>query len=170
MELIAEFSPIAGVIISIIAAFIAAKSASASKSSSQVAEKILHRSVMRELITSCQYLIAEELRIKTLVTDLKSEYITLATFGGALGGSRQNIFIDRLDEYHLEASEGTKDAKRLIKDQQQLNFTSDNDMDRIQVDIETKKTELQIIREAIERELVSIRQKTQLYREKIILK
>jgi hypothetical protein len=164
MNAISEITAIGGVFVSIIAVFIAAKSASASNKSAEIAEKILRRSGMRELMTGCHSLIAEELRIQSLVIELNSEYSTLATFQGALGGSREKIVKDGLDKDLLMASEGVNDAKRLVKDQQQLILASDFDIDRMLIDVETKKTELQTIREAMERQLVFMRLQTQQHR------
>jgi hypothetical protein len=160
------FTSIGGVIVSIIAAWSANKSASASKSSAEVAQKIYNRSVIRELITCCQSLIVEDLLIQSLVADLKIEFTSLATFSGALGGSRQTTYIERFNENLKKSSNYVKDAKHYTKELQKLILASESDIDRIQGEIEFKKTELQAIRESMERTLNSVHMQTLQYREK----
>jgi hypothetical protein len=143
----------------------AAKSASASKDSAEVAAKVLHRSAVRDLVAACHGVIAEELRIQSLVTELKSEYSSLGVFTGSTGGSRQVLFEKQLDRDLSDAADQTKEAKSLLEDPTGLVTATDNDLDLKRVKIEASRVKLQTIREAMARQVESVRSQNQQYRE-----
>jgi hypothetical protein len=144
-------------VVSIVAAFIAAKSASASQLSAKIAAKVLQRSAMRELVAECHELIAEELRIQSLVIELKSEYSSNFIANGSFGSSRQKVLEDSLEKDLAAAIEQTKEAKSLLKDQASLIAAAGDDLDLMQGRIEAARANLQTIREAMTRQLESLR-------------
>ena len=134
--------------------------------SAEVAAKVLHRSAMRELVAECHELIAEELRIKSLVIELQSEYNSLSVFTGSLGGSRGKMYNGLLEKDLATADEKTKEAKLLVEDPK-LITTAGNDLDRMQGRIGAGRLELQTIREGMLRNLENVRGENQHYREKV---
>lgn len=163
---VTAIATIGATVVSVAAAFIAAKSASASQSSAEVAAKVLHRSAMRELVAECHELIAEELRIRSLVTELRSEYTSLSIFTGSHGGSREKMHKDLLEKALAATAEKTKEAKSLVEDQARLIAAADHDLNLMQGRIEASKADLQTIREAMSRQLENVRGQIQHYREK----
>lgn len=163
---ITAIATLGATVASIAAAFTAAKSASASKASADVAAKVLHRSAMRELIAECHELIAEEMRIQSLVIELGSEYRSLAVFTNNVGGSRDKILNAALEKDRATATEKTKEARALVDRQGNLALASDHDLDHMQGRIEAAKAELQTIREAMSRQLENLRGQNQQQRER----
>lgn len=153
-------------VVSIAAAFIASKSASASQASAEVAAKVLHRSAVRELVTECHELIAEELRIQSLVVELRSEYGSLGVFTGTHGGSREKMYKDGLDKDSANAAEKAKEARALVEDQTKLITAADHDLDLMKGKIEAARADLQTIREAMVRQLENLRAQIQHFRER----
>ncbi len=143
-------------VVSVVATFIAAKSASASQASAGVAAKVLHRSAMRELVAECHELIAEELRIQSLVIELQREYTSASIYNGTLGGSREKLLRDSLEKDLAAAAEQTKEAKSLVKDQTQLFAVPGDDLDLVLGRIESVRANLQTIREAMSRQLENV--------------
>jgi len=163
---ITAIATLGATVASIAAAFIAAKSASASKASANVAAKVLHRSAMRELIAKCHELIAEEMRIQSLIIELGSEYRSLAVFTNNLGGSRDKIHNAELEKDRATATEKAKEARALVERQGELAIAADHDLDHMQGRIEAAKAELQTIREAMSRQLENLRGQNQQQRER----
>jgi len=153
-------------VVSIIAVFIASKSASASQASSEVAAKVLHRSAVRELVTECHELIAEELRIQSLVIELKSEYGSLGVFTGTHGASREAMYKHGLDKDCANAAEKSKESRTIVKDQKKLITATDHDIDLMKGKIEVDRGELQTIREAMIRQLENIRTQNKHFRDR----
>lgn len=163
---VTAIATIGATLVSIVAAFMAAKSASASQASARVAEKVLHRSAMRELVAECYELIAEELRIQSLVIELRSEYTSLFVSSGSLGSSREKMHKDCLERDLVAAAKKTEEAKSLVEDQAKLIAAADYDLDLMQGRIEAARADLQTIREAMSRQLEYVRGQNQFYREK----
>ena len=154
---VTAISTIGSTFVSILAAFIAAKSASASLASAEIAAKVLHRSAVRELITECHELIAEELRIQSLAIELRCEYSALAVFTGTCGGSRETIYKDALNNDIINAVEKTKEARALVDDQAKLITASDHGLDFMKGKVESAIAELKTVREAMDRQLDNLR-------------
>ncbi len=158
---ITALATVSATVVSIASAFIAAKSASASQASAEVAAKVLHRSAVRELVAECHELIAEELRIQSLIIELRSEYTSLGVATGSSGGSREKTRKDLLEKDLATAAEKTTEAKSLIEYQAKLFVAADNDLDLMQGRIEAARAELQTIREAMSRQLENLRTQIQ---------
>lgn len=154
---VAAIATVGATVVSVAAAFIAAKSASASQVSADVAAKVLHRSAVRELVTECHELIAEELRIQSLVIELRSEYGSLAVSTGTHGGRREKMHKDGLEKDRANAAEKAKEARALVEDQAKLITAADHDLDLMKGRIEAAKADLKTIREAMSRQLENVR-------------
>lgn len=140
-------------ITSIVAAVVAARSASAADRSADAAAKTLHRSAVRELVSECHELIEEELRIQSLVMDLRTQLNTLSIFSGSYGNSGIEMLKSQLDKDLETAAEGTRDAKGLVKSPEKLVSASDNDLDLWQAKVEAARAKLRTVRESMAREL-----------------
>jgi hypothetical protein len=169
-EVVTAVATISATLVSVAAVFVAVKSASAAKTSADVAVKALHRSAVRELVTKCNELIAEESRIQSLVNDLRLEYSVYFSFNGSSNGSRKIMYMDSLEKNLVDASSHTEEAKTLINCQAKLFASSDDDLDLRQGKIEGAKVNLDVIRESISRQLEHTRCQNQLYRENILSK
>ena len=166
VDWVTAIATVGATVVSVAAAFIAAKSASASQASAEVAARVLHRSAVRELVTECHELIAEELRIQSLAIELRGEYGSLAVFTGTHGGSREKMYKDGLDKDIANAAKRAKEARALVEDQAKLITAADHDLDLMKGDIEAARTDLKTIREAMARQLENVRAQIQHFREK----
>lgn len=151
-------------IATLVAAVAAARSASAAQKSAEVAAKILHRSAVRELISACHELLAEELRVQSLGADLRTELQTLFGFSKTTGGSAEQELKDKLKADLEIASENSKEARKLANDPGGLITASDNDLDQKKARIEAARIVVQNIREKMARDLENIRTKNAAYR------
>ena len=166
MEHYFDWITVVSTLASIVSAVASAKSASAAKMSANIADKAIHRTAIREMLLNCHELIAEELRIQSLVNDLKTEYTMLASFTNSLGGSRHQIYINSFDKESAAAANITKTAKRLIENKAGLLDSDDIRLDEMTVEIEGDRIKLKIIRESMSRTLEDIRSQNQLYRDR----
>jgi len=153
-------------ITSIVAAVAAVKSASAADRSAEAAAKTLHRSAVRELVSECHELIEEDLRIQSLVKDLSMELMTLSRNSGSYGNSGIEELKKQLATDLETATEGTRDAKRLVESPEELVSASANDLDLWQAKIEASRAKLRTIRESKTRELEKISIQNQQSRER----
>lgn len=165
-DIFATITTVGSAIVSIGAVYIAAKSANAAEKSAAVAVKALHRSAVRELIAECHELIAEELRIQSLVIDLRSEHKSSFVGNGSCGSTRYQTQAAVFDRDIARAAEFTKEAKSLVSGQAELLAAADNDLDLMQGRIEAARSQLQTIREAMSRQLESVRAQTLYQRER----
>lgn len=157
---------VGGTVVGLILAVIAIRSAFSPDRSAEATLKTLHRSAVRELVSKCHELIEEELRIQLLVTDLRMELMTLSVFSGSYGNSGIEMLKKQLDRDLETATEGTRDAKRLVKSPQELVSASANDLDLWQAKIEASRAKLRTSRESITRELERISIQNQQSRER----
>lgn len=167
-QLIIAASTVAAVLISVVTVVMAARSASAAQKSAEVAAKILHRSTVRELISACHELLAEELRVQSLGADLRMELQTLFGFSKTTGGSAEQELLKNLKADLEVASENSKEAHKLANDPGGLITASDNDLDQKNARIETARIVVQNIREKMARDLENIRAKNAEHREQRI--
>lgn len=143
-------------ITSIVAAIIAARSASAADRSADAAAKTLHRSAVRELVSECHELIEEELRIQSLVIDLKTQLTTLSVFSGSAHNSGIETLKNQFNKDLATAAEATRDAKGLVESPEKLVPASADDLDLWQAKIEAARAKLRPVRESMVRELERI--------------
>lgn len=162
-DLVIALATVGATLVSVIAVFVAAKSASAAKASADIAAKVLHRSAVRELVAKCHELIAEELRIQSLVIDLRSEYSAPSVLDASSGGEGENIRNDAFEKDLADVAEHTKEARSLIEDTSKLLSAADNDLDLMQGRIEASSAELPTIRESMLRQLESCRSQNKPY-------
>ncbi|MFM2007397.1 MAG: hypothetical protein RLZZ09_3052 [Pseudomonadota bacterium] len=158
---VTAIATVGATVVSVAATFIAAKSASASQASADVAAKVLHRSAVRELVTECHELIAEDLRIQSLAIELRCEYGKLPVSTGTHGGSSEKMHMLVLDKDIANAAEKAKEARALVEVQAKLIIASDHDLDIMKGEIEAARTELKTIREAMVRHLENVRTQIQ---------
>ena len=150
-------------IATLVAAVAAARSASAAQKSAEVAAKILHRSAVRELISACHELLAEELRVQSLGADLRNELQAHFVFSETTGGSVEQELKGKLKADLEVASEHSKEGRKLANDPGGLITASDNDLDQKNARIEAARMVVQNIREKMARDLENIRTKNAAY-------
>ncbi len=164
-DVVSAVAAVGSTIVSVVAVFIAAISATAAKNSADIAAKVLHRSAVRELVTECQELIAEELRIQALVIDLQSEHKSLFVKNGSCGSTRYQTQAGLFEKDIVRAAELTKEARALASAQADLLAAADNDLDLMQGRIQAARSQLQTIREAMSRQLESVKAQSAIQRE-----
>ena len=152
-----RFTEIATLIVTVIATVAAARSASAAQKSAEMAAKILHRSAVRELISACHELLAEELRVQSLGADLKMEYLENAIRRKMMDSSAAKELMEKLQHDLEVASENSKEARKLANDPVGLITASDNDLDQKNARIQAARIVVQNIREKLARGLENTR-------------
>lgn len=165
-QLIIAASTVAAALISVVTVVMAARSASAAQKSAEVAAKILHRSAVRELISACHELLAEELRVQSLGADLSNALQARAVFLKTTGGNAEQELKDKLKADLEVASENSKEARKLANDPGGLITASDNDLDQKNARIEAARIVVQNIREKMARDLENTRAKNAEHRER----
>jgi len=156
-EGISAVAAVASAIASVIAIAVARRSAAAADKSADAAARTLRRSAVRELVTLCHEVIAEQLRIDDLAASLRSAYTTLFVLSGASGGSRETTLMSTLDEDVRGAASLAGEATTLGDDLAKLHASSDDDIDQMSTRLVKARTRLRAIRESIEGQLTQTR-------------
>lgn len=165
-EIVIAVATVGATVVSIFAVIIASKAASAADKSADAALKTLHRSAVRDLVGTCHELVGEDLRIQSLAQELKSEQTALAVFTGNLHGSAYEQMKAKLQSRVEESSNRTTEARALAADHKKLFAASDGDLDQTQARLESSRIVVRNIREDLARELASIGEQNQVYRER----
>jgi len=167
-EIINLISAIAGLIAAgggIWAAQAAHRSAVAAQEAARHAEKVERRSALRDLIVTAHRVVAESLRVGSLIEELKAEYGTLATSSGQLGGSREKFFIRRAESKLKEVAPSQEEAQKLIQERAQLRNFSDEDLTQALSKFDGYLIQVRRVRNTIEREVVSVASDNRIHRE-----
>lgn len=159
---------IAAAIVSVLALGVALRSASAAEKSASVASAALHRSAIRELVGICHEVCAEELRVQTLATALRSEYTSLFVFSGTSGGSQETKLKGALEEHVTSSTQLGSEARSLADDAAKMHIASDADLDQMSARLSSSRMKIRALRESIENQLTEARAMNQIYREKKI--
>ena len=156
-EIVTVVATIGSVIVAIVSVLIALRSAKAAEHSAVVAAKVLHRSAVRDLVAESNVVIAEELRIQSLVIDLRSQYKSVFVGNGQASGSRKSTVIDQLDKDLVATSALANQAKAIVGGEAHLLGSSENDLDLMQGRIQADRWKLQTVRESMLRHLEQVR-------------
>ncbi len=165
-EIISAGAAVVAALVSIIAVSAAFRSASASEKSAEAAAKTLHRAAVRELITLCYEVIAEDLRIHSIWVSMRSEITDLGVFSGTSGGSAETNLRRTVDDYLASTVELVKEAHSIGDDHSRLYAASDTDLDKKSARLGAVRVKVRAIREAIERQLIEAQTMNQAYRAK----
>lgn len=145
--------------------FVAARSAAAAVQSAKAATGTLRRSIVRDLLGSCQEAIADERAIRSIADRLISERNDLSKFNGTLGGDRPKLYLDEIAKNREIAEKLVNEAKRISLDPTALHNTSDEDVDRSFFKLEKDRREIRSIRDELERDLNDILAQNHQHRE-----
>lgn len=156
-ETLSTLATLAASIVAVISTLIALRSAKAAEHSAVVAAKVLHRSAVRDLVAESNVVIAEELRIQSLVIDLRSQYKSVFVGNGQASSSRKSTVIDQLDKDLVATSALANQAKAIVGGEDHLLGSSENDLDLMQGRIQADRWKLQTVRESMLRHLEQVR-------------
>jgi hypothetical protein len=165
---IAVFSAIIAVgslIVAVVSICVAAKSAAAARQSAKAATGTLRRSIVRDLLGSCQATIDDGRAIHSLADRLVSERNDLSMFNGTLGGDRPKLYLDEIAKRREIAEKLANEAKRISFDSTALYNASDEDVDKSFFKLEKDRGEIRSIRDELERDLNDILAQNHQHRE-----
>lgn len=166
-EIINLISAIAGLIAAgggLWAAQAAHRSAVAAQEAARHAEKVERRGALRDLIVTTHRVVAESLRVGSLVEELKAEY-GLATSSGQLGGSREKFFTRRAESKLKEVASLQEEAQKLIQERAQLLNFSDEDLTQALSKFDGYLIHVRRVRNTVEREVTSVASDNRIHRE-----
>lgn len=167
-DTITALATVGATIVSIIAAVIAGRSAGASERSAIAAERALHRSAVRELIAACHEIVAEDLRVHALVSDIIPEYTTAAVFAGQSGGSIETKLKSAVESMKAKSAELSAEAHSISEGPARLRDASDHDLDQMHIRVGKAQVGIRGMREKLERDLANIRQENAASRDRIL--
>lgn len=145
--------------------FVAARSAAAAVQSAKAATGTLRRSIVRDLLGSCQETIADERAVHSIADRLIYERNDLSRFSGTLGGDRPKLYLDEIDKRREIAEKLANEAKRISLDSAALYNASDEDVDRSFFKLEKDRGEIHSIRDKLELDLIDILAQNHQHRE-----
>ncbi|MFH7042047.1 hypothetical protein ABT392_06965 [Paucibacter sp. JuS9] len=111
---------------------------------------------MRELAATANTVVVEESRIKARAIGLRQEYRSLAILSGGSGGSRQQLFLDAIDEKERQAVERADDARKFIDGARSLRESTAEDIDRVQHRLANSLEVVRAMREDLDREMLAV--------------
>lgn len=164
-EIIAAIGGVLGAIGGLYAARAASRSASLAQDAAKQAERAERRGFVRDFIGNTQKVLVECGRVEAIATDLKSQYRTLFTFAGQYGGSRQQLYIEQIDNKLKSIVPIQEEAQKLMDAHRSLAQTSDEDMNLALAKIVANSVLVEGIREELQRELTEISAQNHQYRE-----
>lgn len=150
------------------AAIAAFRSAGVAKISAVRAQEIERRSLIREVATSAQAVIAESLRIDDLSNNLKREYKDLSIFSGGTGGSREKVHFDAVEEKQKGVISLQQDALSTLEDGEMLRGMTEEALSGLLTKYEGYLIQIRRVKEKLVLELGSVEQQNHLFREKAI--
>lgn len=167
-EAINLISAIAGLIAAgggLWAARAAHRSAVAAQEAARHAEKVERRGALRDLIVTAHRVVAESLRVGSLIEELKTEYGTLATSSGQSGGSREKFFTRRAESKQKEVAPLQEEAQKLIQERAQLLDFSEEDLTQALSKFDGYLIQVRQVRNTLEREVASVASDNRIHRE-----
>lgn len=130
-EIINWISAIAGLVAAgggLWAARAAHQSAVTAQEAARHAESVELRGVLRDLVVTAHGVIAESIRINSLVEEVKSEIRTLARYTGNVGGSSEKLVIEKAETKHSEILPLQEEAEKLVEGRALLTDASEEDL------------------------------------------
>jgi hypothetical protein len=167
-EYITAWATVGATVVSIVAAVIAGRSAGASERSAVAAERALRRGAVRELVSACHEVVAEDLRLHSLVVDILSEYTAAGVFAGQSGGSVETKLKASVEAMKAKSVELSAEAQKLSADPAPLFDAPDHEVDQIHGRVERARVGVRGLREKLERDLANIRQENAASRDRIL--
>lgn len=149
------------------AAFSSARSARLALNSSEQAERRLN---IRTALTDAHTTLIECDRMKHLASELKLNYQSLATFSGAAGGSRDEMYQKAGFEKYDYAQQLASLATELIKRPSLLDALNNKEIDEKKVELSATLFKVMALREQMADELSNIRLRNSDARNAILLK
>lgn len=151
--------------ISLIALVATLFSAAAAKESASAARDTLRHTRISEILTLAQSIVSDKKLIHSLSTDLHLSMQHLATATGTFGSSRHRLFEEKFKHDAEQAASLAKVGEQLLEDSSSLSTADEQSLMTISAELRSAKTELQVQRESMERQLADIRQQQQSLRE-----
>jgi len=148
-----------------IAAFRSAGSAAATQAS---ADDMEHRAALRQIAMTATEIVVEARRIASRAIHLRLLYSNLAVFSANVGGSRETLSDNAVQEKVGAAEKLADHAKLFLNSAIKLANVPESETDRVQVDLSTKLLEVQAIHLDMERDISDVASQVGDYRRKAI--
>lgn len=147
------------------AAVAASRSAAHARDSQRTLEDGERRDAWRETAGIASEVAAEVAKVNQLAIDVRVSYRTLATFSGATGNSRVQLFMKRAEEKALAADGLASRGKSLSQAIDSLRSASIDDITRERISIYDSLVQLRAMATELEREHANIEGQCAVYRE-----
>ena len=157
-------------IIAAIAALAAWWSAQASKESNEGIEKIHKSELYRQVSLLANKVVSMTDRVDDLGNDLKLEYRDLFSFAGQAGRSRQQIYIDAVEEKQQVIRPMQERARNFLDGLGDPHTVSNTDLVRAVAEFEGMLAQLERLKEKFIFDIDNVRHDNRLYRQEVITK
>ncbi|HHJ16273.1 MAG TPA: hypothetical protein ENJ80_06205 [Gammaproteobacteria bacterium] len=150
------------------AALAAFRSAGIAKNAADRAQEVERRSLIRDVTASAQAVIAESLRVDDLSNNLKREYKDLSIFSGGVGGSREKVHVDAVEEKQRGVMSLQQEALSTLENGEALRGMSEETLSGLLAKYEGYLIQIRRVKEKLLLELGSVEKQNYLFREKAI--
>jgi hypothetical protein len=150
------------------AALAAFRSAGVAKNAADRAQEVESRSLIRDVTASAQAVIAESLRVDDLSNNLKREYKDLSIFSGGVGGSREKVHVDAVEDKQKGVIPLQQEALGILENGETLRGMSEETISGLLTKYEGYLIQIRRVKEKLGIELGSVKQQNHLFREKAI--
>jgi hypothetical protein len=148
-----------------IAAFRSAGSARDAREAAQISEK---RAALRQLTVTANEVLVEVRRAESRAAVLKLSYRTLFVFGGSSGGSREGLYLGKVDKKLAEIVNVSEAAKPFAAGQDHLMNGPVEEICTREIRMAQLLTQARAIREDLEREHAAVEGQCATYRDMAI--
>src|SRR5262245_16361464 len=167
-EIITLISAIAGLVAAaggLWAARAAHRSAISAQEAARHAEQVDRRGLLRDLITAAHRVIAESIRVASLIEELKIEYRTLPMFSGQSGGSREKLLIHQAESKQKEVFPMKEEAQKLIEERAYLLNASEDDFMQALNKFDGYLVQTLQVKDSLEREVAAVAGDNRIHRD-----
>jgi len=170
MAEIGVITAVLSLMVAIVSAIASSRSASAALESAKQASQSERRAILRDVVIASQGTIGELGRIDYLANLLSTTYRDLAVHTKGVGGSREKLFLRRIDERKEQFGGVADEAGKYTTDPHALHDMSSEDLLRAISRLEAYRVRAQYMREEFETELASIEGEIRSFRERALAK
>lgn len=168
LSLISAVSGLVAAAGGLFAAVAAFRSAGTAKEAANRAQHTERRALLRDILMAAQSIIAETMRVDDLGNKLKSEYRSLAIFAGQLGGSKQKLHTDMVEQKQQGTFPLQQEALKIIEDQTSWETLSENELTSLLTKLGGYLIQIKRVKANFTQELNSVESENRTFRENAI--
>ncbi len=165
LSLISAVGGLVAAIGGLVAAAAAFRSAGTARDAANRAQQTERRALLRDVLMAAHNVIAETMRVDDLGNKLKGEYRSLAIFAGQLGGSREKLHTNMVEEKQRGLQPLQQEALKTIEDQASWKDLPEDELTNLLTRLSSHLIQIRRVKEKFLQDLNSVEGENRTYRE-----